>query len=505
MANDNKIVQNKILNVNNEIIDECMKYLSKNEIINEDNNEKLKNICQMSLTNDGVYYKHNFLELIQNTFKQLYDSDIHIKYNLNLHQIDPRKEKDKNNEFVFINKILCFFFVIKIISSERNGLESNCVERNISIFINNNLTLTNICPHFALFITEIKNIRNVFCRYIFQTKYNSGLVYHNIDPWILTISNKKYKISDLSSLINTYCKNYNLINHKYVSNMLYNIYFQIIYSLCALGKYKINHNDLRSANILLQNGYEYDNAVDHYKIITNNGIMDFYVPNYGFKIKIIDFGLSSQEINQTNQNNQNNLNDQNNISDETNLHNPKSKYFDLLNCAGVYNIYSDIYDIHCVINETYFKLKQGFANLEIYDLMEKIVNKKYLGTNKTNNYLNEYWRLGFPFTIDYYLKKINKNTVYGLILDDVILSYDSNDKLIVNTELKNNLLDYILEVSKEKSIVPSIINNIIDPFDNNNDAILTPIKAIKLFEKYMEPINENTKIINTYILDLHQK
>lgn len=507
MENQNKIVQdyNKILNINLDTINDCIDYLDKNQIINEINNEQLKNICRMSLLSDGIYYNDVFLKSIYSAFKELYDNNIHTKYNLKLSILDSRQEKDKNNEFVFVNKILCFFFVIKIISNERNGIESNNVERNISIFINNNLTFTNTCPHFVLYITEIKNIKNVFCQYTIKTKNNSALIYHNIDPWILNIANKRYKITDLTSLINTYCKNYHIMDKKYISDMLYNIYFQIVYSLCALSKYKINHNDLRSANILLQNGYEYGEygrAVDHYKIIRNNEILDFYVPNYGFKVKIIDFGLSSAENKVLNCSN-NKLNEQN-----FNLHNPNSKYFDLLNCAGIYNIYSDIYDLHCIINEPYTKLKIYFEDLEICKIMETIVNKKYLGTDKSNNYLTEYWRFGFPFTINYYLNKINSNTtktntIFEKILNDTILSYDSNNKLIVDDTLKHNLINYILEVSGEKMLAESIINNIIDPLDNNPDAILSPIKAIKLFEKYMDPITETTKIINSYLLDFN--
>lgn len=491
MENDNKIIHNynKILNVGLDTINDCIGYLNKNQIINEFNNEQFINICQMSLSIDGIYYKDIYLKLLYDVFKEIYDNNIHTKYNLKLSIIDSRKDKNKNNEVVFINKILCFFFVIKIISNERNGIDSNEVEKNMSIFINNNLTFTNICPHFVLYITEIKNIRNVFCQYIIQTKHNSALIYHNIDSWILNIANKKYKITDLSSLINTYCINHSMIDHTYISDVLYNIYFQIIYSLCALSKYKINHNDLRSANILLQNGYDYNGAVDHYKIVKNNEVINFYVPNYGFKVKIIDFGLSSAETNsQTNS--------------DFNLHNPNSKYFELLNCAGIYDIYSDIYDLHCIINETYNKLKMTFSNLEIYELMENIVNKKYLGTNESNYYLTEYWRLGFPFTINYYLNKININTVFGKKLNDTILSYDSNDKLIVDNNLKYNLINYILEVSKEKMLAQQIINNIIDPLDNNSNAILSPIKAIKLFEKYINPITETTKIINSYVLNL---
>jgi serine/threonine protein kinase len=484
-------IKNPIFNVNNDIIEECKNMLNESIIINKENNNKLQNICGMILSNSALFYKHDFLILFYQAFKELYENDIHKLYKLKLSIIDKRHIENKNNECVFINKILCFSFVIKILSNERNGNENIIVESNFSQFINDNFIFNNSCPHFSLFITKILNINNNFCSYRIETKNNSALIYHYIEPFEIKILNKVYKLYDLNSLLEIFINYSHIFDDKYVSKIIYNILFQLIYSLCGLSKYNINHNDLRTANILLQGGYQYNNNVDHYKISIGsekntdpNKIFnhDFYVPNYGFKVKIIDYGLTSSDI----------------IKD---LDNPTTTNFDYLNCAGIFNIFSDIYDIHSIINQIIIKLELKYSHLDVYYFMHQIINKEYVGTNKSNVFINEFWRLGFPFTIKYYISKVDTTINTGKILSLTKLQYDDEKKLIVSDELKNNLINYIKEISKEKKLADQIINMIDIPLDNYPKYILKPIDAIKLFNEY-KVLDQNISIINNYSIIL---
>lgn len=185
--------------------------------------------------------------------------------------------------------------------------------------------------------------------------------------------------------------------------------------------------------------------------------------------------------------------------------NTSVKMFTLINSAGIYPFFSDIYDIHNIVNELLIKLEYNLSDLNICKLLHKIVNKKYIGTNKQNNLINSHWRLGFPSTIKNFIKQLEENKLpkneYSNILQDIILSYDSNNKLIVTDELKNALINYILLESKEKKLDISIINGISDPFDNNQNMILKPFEAIKLFTNYME-LKDDDIIQNTYIINL---
>lgn len=497
-----EITCNNILDVNTNIINNYKKLFDKENILNESHNNKLKDICEMTLSNSGKHYDSNFQMQLNIVFKELYDSQILEKYIFDVSIIDA--QNSKNNEFILLNKLFCFYFVIKIMSNEINGKYNNILEKNISIFINNNITFNNTCPHFILYITEIENINNEFYLELkdhnqdgvvrekirFKTRSNIGLIYHNISPWYVTNFNKSYKITNLKSLLEYFCTNIHSLNYNHVVSILYNILFQIVYSICTLSKYNINHNDLRTENILLQNGYDYkSNDVDQYTITINHiksnkdkETINFYVPNYGFKIKIIDFGLSSSDT-------------------INNLQNPCSELFELTDDAGIYNIFSEIYDLHCIINEIYIELYGIFKHSYICDFMEQIVKKKYIGINKNNKYINEYWRLGFPFTIKNFIEKSNDP-----LLNSIQLNYNQNNILVVDNELKNNLIQYICDKSGlNKSEIPkSIMNNIIDPLDNNERMILKPIEAIKLFNKYDEHNNQNKSfnIIDSYHLNL---
>jgi hypothetical protein len=479
------ITENKILKITQSHIDSSIKLLTDSIVINGNITNQLKNICNLVMTSDGLSNSNIFQLEIKNTFKNVYDNGIHNTHSLNLTVIDKRK--NRNNEYILLNKLLCFSFVIKIMSAEDDEINDINVEKNISIFLNDNFTFNNSCPHFVLFITEIPNIKNSFCQYKLCSKNNIGLIYQYIPHFDIVNNDKIYKINNLSLLIDHYCKNKN-VNRTCMDNILHNIVFQIIFSLCGLAKYKINHYDFRTENILIHRGYlnGQTNVVDNYKLIVNGLEYNFYIPNLDFKIKIIDFGLSSSSMCEE-------------------FINSSVKKFSLVNSAGIYPAFSDIYDIHNVINEILIKLSAEFSDLNIFKLLNKIINKKYIGTHGQNNLINSHWRLGFPFTIKNFIKLINENKLpkneYSDILQDIILSYDENNKLIVTDDLKSALIKYILFESNEKKLDISIINGINDPFDNNQNMILTPIRAIQLFTSYMTLKNDNI-IQNTYVINL---
>jgi serine/threonine protein kinase len=176
-------------------------------------------------------------------------------------------------------------------------------------------------------------------------------------------------------------------------DVLYNILFQIIYSLCSLSKYKINHNDLRTDNIMIQ---KTDLNEGYYKYVIND--KEYYLPNYGFQIKIIDFGLS--------------------IFNKFNKYNENE--FESMDSIGILQLYSPYYDLHTIINEIYLKSQFIYDKYpNFFKFLLDIVDIKYLGND--NKYINMYWRLYFPYKYDYYIKHI-PNMFYELnsIKKDII-------------------------------------------------------------------------------------
>jgi serine/threonine protein kinase len=70
---------------------------------------------------------------------------------------------------------------------------------------------------------------------------------------------------------------------------LYYYLFQIVFSIEVLKKYKIQHNDLTLSNILL---FNFNSDKKYLKYTLNN--IDYYLPNTGLILKIIDFSLSQK-------------------------------------------------------------------------------------------------------------------------------------------------------------------------------------------------------------------
>ena len=420
------------------------------------------------LSKDAVYYRSNYIMQFKSIFEILYDNNL-INFN-DITLIKLENNQSKNNEIILLNTILCYKFIIKIISNIKKNHSINNTEKNISLFITNKLVLTNICPHFTLYITDIK-IDSMIGKYKLYNNDNIGLIYHYIQPLKINYMDNIYNISNLDDLFIFYSKNKNNIQQDYIDQLLFNVFFQIFYSLCVLSKYEINHNDLKPSNIMINGGFSYNNTeYDKYIIKYKNEIYEFNVPYCGFKVKIIDFGLSSCKLN-------------------NDLTNPSSEKYYLLNEAGIYNLFSNKYDLHYIINNIMTQYDIYYISPNIYQLLTTIVDIKYIGTQKNNKFINQYYRLGFPFEIKYFMDNMNI---------DYELNYDQKQKLIVTDNIVNDIKTYLLELTDDNYIDDSIINMLNDPLDNNQNMILNPFETIKLFVQYRDVKKNNP--INKYFL-----
>jgi hypothetical protein len=127
----------------------------------------------------------------------------------------------------------------------------------------NQLVLQNICPHFVL-------------NYNQTTKERTNDICNDIYPYSMLHYNEL--INDGVLFSDWISKSHAIIYH-------YNIYFQIMISLYAIQKYfNLTHLDLHADNIIIKNvkkgGY--------WKYILHN--KEYYIPNLGYQIYIIDFG-----------------------------------------------------------------------------------------------------------------------------------------------------------------------------------------------------------------------
>lgn len=465
-------MNNTIFNCDNKYQLNYIKYLKKNYIIDKPITREIKTLIKNIFSPDAINYKTNYIKNVFNIFSKIFDKSIDFI----MYKLDHRDYDITNNESVLYMDILCFKFVIKVISDSKNGNQCSEYEKNNSIFITNNFIVNNCCPHFAYMINSIK-IGKQLQSYTFNTPDNIGLIYDFINPWILKINHNPIKINNLSDLLQELFKYKHMLSPTYIDDVLYNIIFQIIYSLCAMSKYRINHNDFRSSNILIHGNYQNHNTYDLYHIINKKIELKYYVPNMGFKIKIIDFGLlNSDKIKE--------------------LNNPNSTSHKYRYDAGIFAHYSEYYDIHTIINDIMFKDKIKELSPNIYNLLIKIVNQKYIGIYNKNPYLNEYWRLGFPFMIEEFIKIYN--------LSDVNFKYDNSDTLVIDDYLIDYMITYIHTLSDEKSSDKQssepMLRMIKDPLNNNTQNILKPYDAINLFTNYMLKIDQNL-ITDEYLLN----
>jgi hypothetical protein len=457
-------LNNDIYNINNDIYSDYINSIN-NSVYNKNIYKKFRNILKKIFTNDALNYNSNYLVKIIKISSIIFKN--YENYKLIFKILDERKYNIKNNEYIFETNILCFKYIIKIISDNKNGINSSFNEIYNSIFIKNNFILTNVCPHFTCLITYIF-INKYFNDIELKSSINYGLIFDYINPWTINIDNNKFIISSLEDLLNNTNKFKSFYSIKYINQILFNVFFQIFYSICALSKYKINHNDLRPANILIHGNYNNLDTYDKYTIITSEDITEYYLLNLGFKVKIIDFGLTNSDM-------------------IDKLNNTNSVSHSLVINAGMFKYYSEYYDIHYLINDILSRTSKNKLTDEFYDFLSNIIDKKYIGSYKSNKYINQYWRLGFPFTIKEYVK------LYSL---NINLTYEDN-KLIIDDNLLNNLTKHIQFISKH-NISECITTNLKDPLDNNN--LKKPLEVLKLFKNTMIKYKDYP-IMNNYLLD----
>lgn len=454
-------MNNILFNINNNNYNE---YLNDTNKFNNYIANKLRNTIRNIFTINALNYDTNYIkEIIK--FSSIIFNNLK-KYKLVFEILDKRKYNIKNNEYIFITNILCFKYIIKIISDSKNGFKSSLNEIYNSIFIKHNFILTDVCPHFTYLITYIP-INKKFNEIDLRSSINYGLIFDYINPWII---NESLKITSLEYLLANISKLKEIFSINYINKVLYNIFFQIFYSICVFSKFRINHNDLRPSNILIHGNYDNLNTYDKYTIIIDDKITDYYLLNLGFKVKIIDFGLTNSDM-------------------IDKLNNQKALTHELSNEAGIFKLYSEFYDIHYIINDILCRIKRNDLTDEFYDFIISIIDNKYISSNNKNIYINEFFRLGFPFTIKEY---VELNSL------EINLTYD-NDKLIINQDLLNNLIINIKKIIKCNPF-ECIINNLKDPIDNNRDKLKNPLEVIKLFDKIMIK-NEDLSIMNNYYLD----
>jgi hypothetical protein len=187
----------------------------------------------------------------------------------------------------------------------------------------------------------------------------------------------------------------------------------------------------------------------YYKYIINN--KEYYLPNYGFQIKIIDFGLS--------------------IFDRFDKFDKfDNNEFENMDSIGILNLYSPYYDLHTIINEIYIKSQFIYDKYpKFFKFLLEIVDIKYIGNN--NKYINMFWRLYFPYKFDYFIKNMNFVTK-----DNIFFKFNINSN-------KNSIYYCINKAINDKSYL---------------STIKTPLEALELFTMYLLPIND-TNIIDTYI------
>ena len=550
---DSDKMYNEIFKIDNIKAEQYIAYLKSIIYINNEITNNLiitiNNIFDQSTLNYDTNFLINFTnisKLITHNFNNYY---------FEMTSIDNRENDSRNNDYILIISVFCFKYIIKILALDDNKQKYILAETNCSEFIRDNIIFKNICPHFVTYINKLcigNNIGKIKLKY----KNNIAIIYHYISAWTVNINNNIIRIGNLDELFQNFSLYKNYFKLEYINIILYNILFQIIYSICALSKFRINHNDLKTNNILLHGNYN-TNTYDLYKIQSNNEIINFYLPNLGFKVKIIDFGLTH--------------------SDKYNkLSNPISKKHELINEAGLFTYYSDYYDLHLIINYIFTGYLLENIYIEIKKFLCQIINSKYLGKTNNNKFINKYWRLAFPYTLKEYINYIKSDNVSETdkitdkitdnvletnnilepdniletdqilesdkitdnvletdnilesdkIIDNVLetdkilktnnildtktniisklnydLIYDINHNLIISNELKKNLLKYMMHISKSDKIDYHILNMIIDPLDNNINHIMKPLEAIKLFKMFL--IKQDDIIIcNTYELIL---
>jgi hypothetical protein len=496
-------ILNNIFNVDNNDINRYIDNLNAdlNILTNIDKDIfiDLIELLNETLSENGILYKSSFIQKYIIVSNKIFNN--FSAYDFQLQILDPRKYSETNNEIVLYTSFYCYVYVLKIISEKKNGQNSIMSELNNSKFFND-IIVNNICPHFATYINDFPVI-DYIGNFKMKTKVNHCIVYHYINSWKLKINDIQYRIPDVSELMYMLKIMKNNTDQTIIDNILYNTLFQVFFSILTMSTYKMNHNDLRPCNILLHGNYDYIDKYDLYLIKNGNEILKYYLPNMGFKIKIIDYGLTHSEF-------------------SINLYNPSAIDYNISNEAGIYPYYSDVSDQHYFVNDIISR-KMSTISPNVCSFLKSIINIKYIGTQNTNMYICKYWRLAFPFTINYFISKIKEDFTFDMHSDNIMsnkynvnifppyvqnaikhicfskLNYNFENKLEYDTILVEQIINFIRFMSYNSELTPSIFNMLVDPLDNNPNLILKPLEIIKKFSMYNNEVSED-KILNTYEL-----
>ena len=217
-------INNPVFNVDYTTINLYTENLLKSDQSSSYLKNQLLFLMNQLLSKDAVYYRSNYIMQLKSIFEILYDNNLVNFNDITLIKLDTNQSK--NNEIILLNSVLCYKFIIKIISNIKKNHSINNTEKNISLFITNKIVLTNICPHFTIYITNL-NINSMIGKYRLYNNDNIGLIYHYIEPLKINYMDNIYNISNLDDLFIFYSKNKNNIKQDYIDQILFNVFFQI--------------------------------------------------------------------------------------------------------------------------------------------------------------------------------------------------------------------------------------------------------------------------------------
>lgn len=155
------------------------------------------------------------------------------------------------------------FFVVKIFDYNVNN---KCVLNLDGIIFTDDMIEIAILSIISAASFKYPNMLRMYGATVCKSKIGMVVEKGEIDMFSFIMKNKKLDMQEISSYV-----------------------FQIIFSILIMQEYGIKHNDISINNIVLFKN-KIKNKYLHYTI---DGI-NYYVPNYGYTAKIIDFGLAQK-------------------------------------------------------------------------------------------------------------------------------------------------------------------------------------------------------------------
>jgi hypothetical protein len=193
------ITHNHIFQTDIELVTKCVNHLETNIVIDKEYTSRIIKVINDILTSESVNYNSKYLKNLIDVFNIFYSSNTYLKYNLRLKTLENNHDHS-NNEKILLHELLCFKFVIKILSDDENDHDCVILENNISKFITNNIVLEDESPHFPILISFI-NISDSLGSYLFSTNSNYGLIYNYIKPWNIYVRSSMKEVCDLNKLL----------------------------------------------------------------------------------------------------------------------------------------------------------------------------------------------------------------------------------------------------------------------------------------------------------------